>query len=79
VPILASLQPQERAKIADVLESRTFADGQDVIREGDEGEEFYLIEQGSAVAVKTQDGKEVVVKQYTKGDYFGGELRPRRC
>jgi cAMP-dependent protein kinase regulator len=70
VPILASLQPQERAKIADVLESRTFQEGEDVIREGDAGEEFFLIESGTAAAVK---GNETVVKQYTKGDYFGGK------
>jgi hypothetical protein len=74
VQILASLQPQERAKIADVLESRTYTEGQDVIKEGDAGEEFYLIESGTAVAVKKDaNGGETVVKQYVKGDYFGGE------
>lgn len=72
VPILASLQPQERAKIADVLESRTFAEGSDVIKQGDAGDEFYLVEAGSAVAIKSQDGQETVVKTYNKGDYFGG-------
>ncbi|RSH94546.1 hypothetical protein EHS25_004350 [Saitozyma podzolica] len=72
VPILTSLQPQERAKIADVLESRTFAPGQDVIKEGDAGEEFFLIESGNAVAIKKDaSGNEAVVKQLTKGDYFG--------
>jgi cAMP-dependent protein kinase regulator len=74
VPILASLQPQERAKIADVLESRTFQEGEDVITEGDAGEEFFLIESGSAIAIKMDgSGKEVVVKQMSQGDYFGGE------
>ena len=73
VPILSSLQPQERAKIADVLESKTYTEGEDVIKQGEAGEEFFLIESGSAVAIKTgPDGKESVVKQYTKGDYFGG-------
>jgi cAMP-dependent protein kinase regulator len=74
VPILASLQPQERAKIADVLESRTFAQGENVIVEGDVGEEFFLIESGNAVAVKKDaSGREVVVKQMTQGEYFGGK------
>jgi cAMP-dependent protein kinase regulator len=74
VPILASLQPQERAKIADVLESRTFGTGQNVIVEGDAGEEFFLIESGSAVAVKKDaNGNEAIVKHLSKGDYFGGE------
>lgn len=55
-----------------MLESRTFTEGSDVIKQGDAGEEFFLVEAGSAVAVKLQDGQEVVVKQYNKGDYFGG-------
>ncbi|ADV19761.1 cAMP-dependent protein kinase regulator [Cryptococcus gattii E566] len=72
VPILASLQPQERAKIADVLESRTYNEGEDVIRQGDAGEEFFLIESGNAVAIKTdEDGNESVVKNLGQGEYFG--------
>lgn len=74
VPILASLQPQERAKIADVLESRTYNEGEDVIRQGDAGEEFFLIESGNAVAIKTdEDGNESVVKNLGQGEYFGGK------
>lgn len=74
VPILSSLQPQERAKIADVLESKTYTEGQDIIKQGEAGEEFFLIEDGSAVAIKTgPDGTESIVKQYKKGDYFGGK------
>ncbi|ORX36483.1 cAMP dependent protein kinase regulatory subunit [Kockovaella imperatae] len=72
VPILATLQPQERAKIADVLESRTYADGEDVIVAGEAGEEFFLVESGEAVALKSDEsGQPQVVKQYGKGDYFG--------
>lgn len=75
VAILTSLQPSERAKIADVLESRTFEAGQDIIKEGEAGDDFFLIESGSAVAIKNIDGKETVVKKYAKGDYFGGGFR----
>ncbi|OCF39846.1 cAMP-dependent protein kinase regulator [Kwoniella heveanensis CBS 569] len=72
VQILASLQPHERAKIADVLESRTFNEGEDVIVQGDAGDEFFLVESGAAVAIKRgDDGRESVVKRYGKGDYFG--------
>ncbi len=78
VPILSSLKPAERAKIADVLESRTFEAGQDVIRHGDMGDEFFLIESGTAEAIKPVDGRETVVKQMGKGDYFGGEFRSCR-
>ncbi|WVQ64799.1 uncharacterized protein L199_002968 [Kwoniella botswanensis] len=72
VQILQSLQPQERAKIADVLESRTFSQGEDVIKQGEAGDEFFLIESGNAIAIKKgDDGRESVVKRYGKGDYFG--------
>ncbi|AAW41057.1 hypothetical protein CNBA5350 [Cryptococcus deneoformans B-3501A] len=72
VPILASLQPQERAKIADVLESRTYNEGEDVIRQGDAGDEFFLIESGNAMAIKTdEDGNQSVVKHLGQGEYFG--------
>ncbi|WRT65593.1 uncharacterized protein IL334_002538 [Kwoniella shivajii] len=72
VQILASLQPHERAKIADVLESRTFSEGEDVIKQGEAGDDFFLIESGSAVAIKKgDDGRESVVKRLVKGDYFG--------
>ena len=71
--------PQERAKIADVLESRTFAIGEDVILEGDAGDEFFLIESGTAIAVKKDaGGREMVVRQLVKGDYFGGECKVLR-
>lgn len=70
VPILASLEPYERAKIADALESRTFAPGEDIIKEGEPGDEFFLIENGSAVVEKSGSG---VIGNLNKGDYFGGE------
>jgi cAMP-dependent protein kinase regulator len=68
VPILASLEGYERAKIADALESRTFNVGENVITEGEVGEDFFLVESGTAEAVKGGN----VVLNYKKGDYFGG-------
>lgn len=68
VPILASLEGYERAKIADALESRTFNVGENVITEGEVGEDFFLVESGTAEAIKGGN----VVLNYKKGDYFGG-------
>jgi cAMP-dependent protein kinase regulator len=69
VPILTSLEGYERAKIADALESRTYKPGEIVISEGEPGEEFFLIESGTAECSKKDVG---VVNEYGKGDYFGG-------
>lgn len=69
VPLLSSLKPYERAKIADALESVKYPAGAHIIREGEPGEEFYLLEQGEAQAFK--QGVERSVKDYSRGAYFG--------
>ena len=67
VPLLSSLKPYERSKIADALEPIKFPAGSTIINEGDPGDAFYLLESGEAEAVKN----DVSVKQYNRGDYFG--------
>jgi cAMP-dependent protein kinase regulator len=69
VPLLSSLTKYERSKIADALETQKFPAGTTIIKEGDAGEAFYLLESGEAEAYK--NGTENSVKHYTKGDYFG--------
>ncbi|KAI8384787.1 cyclic nucleotide-binding-like protein [Radiomyces spectabilis] len=71
VPILKSLDINERHKIADALEPVRFEDKDIVIREGDVGENFYLIESGEAIFYKTVDGQQQEVNRAGKGDYFG--------
>ena len=50
VPLLSSLTPYERSKIADALETQKFAPGEIIIKEGDPGHSFYLLESGEAGA-----------------------------
>lgn len=69
VPLLSTLDPYERSKIADALEAQKFPAGTTIIKEGDAGEAFYLLESGEAEAFKS--GTENPVKLYKKGDYFG--------
>lgn len=67
VPLLSSLKPYERSKIADALDTIKYAAGSTIIREGDPGDAFYLLESGEAEAVKAG----TTVKEYSRGDYFG--------
>jgi len=76
VPLLSGLNHWEKAKIADSLETETFLNGEVVIRQGDVGEYFYLVESGEAQAIIEGRG---VVKEYKRGDYFGGTLFPLQC
>ncbi|KAL1891512.1 hypothetical protein Sste5346_007603 [Sporothrix stenoceras] len=69
VPLLATLTPYERSKIADALETQKFAPGATIIREGDPGHSFYLVESGEAEVYKS--GTDSPVKHYQKGDFFG--------
>lgn len=69
VDLLSSLTKYERSKIADALETQKYPPGTTIIREGDAGEAFYLLESGEAEAYK--DGTDGPVKRYIKGDYFG--------
>lgn len=67
VSLLSPLEDAERSKIADVLEGRDFKEDDVIIREGEKGDEFFIIEDGKAVA--TKDG--AVVKEYGPTSYFG--------
>lgn len=58
VPILSSIDHYERSKIADVLKEQTYAPGEQVINEGDEGHEFFMIISGEAYASKIIDGNQ---------------------
>ena len=68
VPILNSLTIYDRAKLADALDTEIYEPGQVIIAEGDVGENFYLIEYGTAEVSK--NGKGVVATLKTN-DYFG--------
>lgn len=80
VPLLKGLTPYERSKIADALESTKYPAGSEIIREGDVGDRFFILESGEAYAAKRgQENRPL--KTYKHGDYFGElallEDRPR--
>jgi len=69
VPILHSLDLYEKSKIADALEAQTFPAGSTIIKEGDKGDKFYLLEEGQAEAYKS--GVQGAVMTYEPGSFFG--------
>ncbi|KAG0317256.1 hypothetical protein BGZ99_006421 [Dissophora globulifera] len=72
VPLLMSLEPYERHKIADALESVYFDDGQVVVKQGDQGDNFFIIESGEATVIKCNDeGVEYAMPGLGPGQYFG--------
>lgn len=73
VNILQNMDTYERSKLSDAIVEKWFEEGEYVIKEGEEGNIFYLIMSGNATATKTlEPGKPPVeVAQYQEGDYFG--------
>ncbi|KAI5299520.1 hypothetical protein KEM56_003175, partial [Ascosphaera pollenicola] len=84
VPILSSLKPYERSKVADALRTVRYKPGETIINEGEPGNSFYLLESGTANAYKAGIlDEDQPVMRYHRGDYFG-ELallddKPRRA
>jgi len=73
VEVLSTMDAYEIGQISDALRTATFKADDVVIREGEFGDIFYMIEEGEAIATKTlEPGKPAVwVKDYKKGDFFG--------
>lgn len=73
VPLLSNLSRQERAQVADCLETITFKEGEMIIKQGDDGDKLFLILEGKAKATQTPAGSQepVEVGRMMAGQYFG--------
>jgi cAMP-dependent protein kinase regulator len=75
VKILESMEPYERSVLSDAFVEESFKHGEMVIRQGEEGNKFYLVEEGELAATLVvhhgghEEAKEVM--HYKPGDYFG--------
>lgn len=67
VKILESMDSYERNSLADALHQESYDTGSTIVKQGEQGDKFFILEEGECVA--TKDGQEVM--QYKKGDYFG--------
>lgn len=73
VELLQGMEPYERVALADGVIEQTYSPGEYIIKEGEEGDRFYFVVEGEAVATKVLEaGKPPSeVMQYHKGSYFG--------
>ncbi|EER18829.1 cAMP-dependent protein kinase type I-alpha regulatory subunit, putative [Perkinsus marinus ATCC 50983] len=73
MPILKDLNHYELCQLSDMLEPKEHKAGDVLMKQGEPGDNFYILESGEAKACLTgEDGNEVVAKVYnTPGDYFG--------
>merc|ERR1711874_558455 len=73
VSILESLEKWERLTVADALEAVSFEDGDVVVTQGESGNDFFIILDGSAIVTQFRnEGDEgVEVGRLGPSDYFG--------
>lgn len=72
IEILQSLDKYELTQICDGIKEQKFSAGDYIIKQGDNGDRFYMIQEGKLYATKILSGSEPErVYEYKPGDYFG--------
>lgn len=65
--LFSKLSPEEKQMLVDAMDREKFPAGHEIVKQGDEGDMFYIIKSGRATVLV--DGNEV--NQLDKGDHFG--------
>jgi len=68
VPILEALNQVERSNLSEILKRHVYKERTQLIKKGDKGENFFILEAGTAQAT---DDSSAVLKDYAEKDYFG--------
>lgn len=68
VPLLSGMSAYEISQIADALIPQSFGPDEIIVKEGDPGDTFYILEEGTAEAFKGSSGG---LHYETPGEYFG--------
>ena len=74
VKIFASLSHREISRITDVMEEHTFLADEVMIKEGEEADSMYIIQEGQAVVSQALDSEtddKSLLRILKEGDYFG--------
>ena len=69
-----ALSNAERETLIESLEERSFAVGKEILKQGDPGEDFFIIKSGSVRVTQTQQGStrvETIKEKLGAGEYFG--------
>lgn len=72
VRIFRELSQSEREQLIGVLSSTTLGQGDVLFRQGDDGEELFIVRDGTvASTVELPDGAELEIATFSAGDFFG--------
>ncbi|KAK2098046.1 cAMP-dependent protein kinase type II-beta regulatory subunit [Saguinus oedipus] len=78
LPFLKSLEVSERLKVVDVIGTKVYNDGEQIISQGDSADSFFIVKSGEVkITMKTKGKSEVEendaveIPQCSRGQYFG--------
>ena len=72
VPLLKDMSDADIVRMSELLTPRSFLSGEAIVKQGDVGHDFYIIEKGIAVvSIQKGEEQEATVKKLSEGDYFG--------
>uniref|UniRef100_A0A6I8PFS9 Protein kinase cAMP-dependent type II regulatory subunit beta n=1 Tax=Ornithorhynchus anatinus TaxID=9258 RepID=A0A6I8PFS9_ORNAN len=78
LPFLKSLDVSERLKVVDVIGTKIYKDGEQIIAQGDLADSFFIVESGEVkITMKRKNKQEVEendsveIARYSRGQYFG--------
>ena len=72
IPLLKNLHHWERAKVAEHLHVRSYKDGDYVVKQGEEADEFFIVRDGLVdVVIDCEDGSTKIVSTISKRGWFG--------
>ena len=71
VPLFAELSPDDLKEIADVAREQLYPDDAVLFREGEEGDELYVLASGQVRVTKGSNGTEKIVARRGVGEFLG--------
>ena len=71
VDILSTMDSYEISFVSEALKRCSFNAGEFIIKEGEVGDVFYIVEEGEAVAFSDNTSNKIPELNYQKGSYFG--------
>merc|ERR1712228_958785 len=71
VPLLSGLTSDERTKLSKGLKQVKFKKNDYLMKEGEDGDSFYIVVEGKVNVITLKNGKPETVAQLEPGDYAG--------
>jgi HEAT repeat protein len=71
VPLFAELDPDDLKQIADIAREQLYPAGSVLFREGEQGDELYVLASGDVRVIKGSNGSEKIVARRGVGEFLG--------